>query len=312
MGMNMKSGLSQDYIDGLEKALITAKTAFDKYARAATKARKEHDLAKQYHDDLRGYCVQVTATYVRISDVYDYLGTLVTHAGNVGKNLGFSLESLTLIVRVLKCLCEDTEALRADVRSLIDAIDGIGSEVLAGDGATLVKCIRDLEEEIKATITSVGNAIVAIIALFRCVLELSCQLGQGNAETLTGLVYDLEEMRAVLCCKYCAGIKAEIPPFDANDMEQGAADELAECCKNPREVRACECDLAQPAVCDGGFQSEFFQQHITARLEETKLLVDHKKCVWQFYDKKRAGALARHDAIKKSYDAAKAAKALCK
>ncbi|NJB86807.1 hypothetical protein GGR26_002584 [Lewinella marina] len=310
--MNMKSGLSQDYIDGLEKALVTAKAAFDNFAKAATKAKNEHDLAKLYYNDLKGYCVQVSATYVRISDLYDYLGTLVTQGTNISTNLSLSLESLTLIARFLKCLCEDTEGLRADVRSLIDAIEGIGSEVLASNGATLVKCIRDLEEEIKNTVTAIGAAIVAVIELYRCVLELNWLVGKNENGQLTGLVYDLEQMRKVLCCDYCAGINAQIPPCIADTMDKGAADELAECCKNPREVRACECDLDRPAVCDGGFQSQFFQATIKGTMDETKLLVEYKKCVWQFYDKKRAGALAKYDAIKKSYDAAKAAKALCK
>ncbi len=312
MGMNMKSGLSQDYIDGLEKELVTAKAAFDNFAKASAKAKSEHDLAKLYYNDLKGYCLQVSATYVRISDLYDYLGTLVAHGTNVGTNLGLSLESLTLLVKFLKCLCGDTEELRARVRSLIDAIDGIGSEVLTGDGATLVKCIRDLEEEIKATVTTIGTAIVAVIELFRCVLELTWLIGKEENGTLTGLVHDLEEMRKVLCCEYCAGINAELPDCDADSMDMGVAGELADCCKNPKEARSCECDLAKPAVCDGGFQSTFFQQTIKGAMDETKLLVEYKKCVWQFYDKKRAGALARHDAIKKAFDAAKAAKALCK
>lgn len=312
MGMDMKSGLSQEYIDELEKELVTAKKDFENFEKAASKAKKEQDFAKLYYDDLKGYCVQVSATYVRVSDLYDYLGNLSSHATNVGTNLSLSLESLTIILRFLKCLCGETEKLRVRVRTLIEAIDGIGSEVLANGEASLVKCIRDLEVEIKATVNLMGAAIVAVIELFRGLLELNSLIGRQTDGKYSGLVHDLEEMRKVLCCDYCAGINAGIAPCDTTNMDMDDSGELAQCCANPKEVRACECDLQKPAVCDGGFQSEFFQTTIKGAIEETKLLVEHKKCVRQFYDKKRAGAQAKHDAIKKALDAAKAAKALCK
>jgi hypothetical protein len=311
MGMTINSTLSQHYIDVLDQELTKAKTSLECFAKAATKAKREHDLANEYYLDLKGYCTQVSATYVHISDLYDYLNTLVTKTGCVGDNLKLSLESLGIIARMLKCLCEEVETLKASVHALIEAIDAIDSEVLKGDGATLVSCLRQLEDEINVALGLLCDAISAVIILYRCVLELTHSIGSKDGETLTGLVLELEEMRKVLCCNYCAGINNSLTACDVKDLGENVEAELNDCCENPREMRDCQCEITKPDVCDGGFSSSFFQNDIKQAMDDAKLLVEHKKCVWQFFEKKRAGVQAEHDAVKKSYDAAKAAKALC-
>ncbi|MEL7159548.1 MAG: hypothetical protein AAFN92_02220 [Bacteroidota bacterium] len=309
--MNIKSGLSQDYIDGLADDLAAALTDLECFAQAATKAKSEHDLAAAYHADLQDYCQRVSATYVRISDVYDYLDVLINHAACVGTNLNLSLEALTLLTRTMKCLCEDIEAMKADVRSLLDAIDAIDSDVLKGDGATLVKCIRDLEAEIATAVTLCCDAITALIALFRCVHELSAYVGTRDGKTMTGLVHDLQEIREVLCCAYCAGINPGIPATEPAALGKDVPSELSECCNEPEGIPDCQCDMEQPAVCEGGFTATFFTETISDRMAAIGKAVEDYKCVWQFYLKKQAGAQARHDAVKKAHEAATAAKALC-
>lgn len=311
MGMNPNSGLSEDYLDDLKNELLTATTAYNTYARAATKASAEHAQAKLYHSDLKGYCSQITVTYMLISDAYNYLNTLISHAENVSKNLHLSHESLGIIVRYLKCLCEEAEGLRITIRTLIDSVESIGDPVLNADTATLLTCLKDLETEVTATITTICTAIEAMIVLFRCLLDLTFKIGSAEEGAPTGLVNDFQQMRGILCCEYSAGISAELAPCPGDEMTSEAEAELADCCPGEYEIEERECSLTKPAVCEGGFASTFFQERIRTAMEQAGLLVEHKKCVLQFYEKKSAGALAKMEAITKALDAATAAKALC-
>lgn len=311
MDINADGGLSQDYIDRLKRDLVTAKADFDNYGKAASKANKEHGLAVQHHADLSTYCNQLTTTYLKIGDLYDYLTTLVTHAANVGTNVSVSFESLKIVFHHLKCLCEKVEEMRNMNKALIKALEDTGSEVLNVDGATLMQCLRDIDTETEAALTNVGEAMMAVIALYRCVLDLHHFIGANGETEMTGLVRELEQLRRVLCCDYRAGINdMENPACPTEDQQDGSAD-LAQCCGEPAEVEACECELEKPAVCDGGFQSDFFCDYIIEAKEKADKLVKYKKCVHQYFEKKKSAALAKHDSIKKALDAALKAKALC-
>ena len=312
MGMNPNSGLSEDYLGGLQHELLTATVAYRTFARAASKAGIELGLAEAYHNDLKGYCRQVSATYIMISDAYNYVETLITHAQNVSRNLTLSQESLTIIIRFLKCLCVEAEDLRISVRALIDAVEGIGDPALNPDVATLPKCLRELETEVTTTITAICTAISAMIDLLRGLMVLNHRIGSDEDGVSTGLINDLRQISAVLCCEYSAGISAALPPCPGDDTTTGAEAELADCCPGDGEVDERECELAKPAICDGGFGSTFFRERITAALEKARLLVEQKKCVSRFYARKSAGARSKMEAITKSLTAAQAAKDLCK
>lgn len=308
MDMNTNAGVSEDYIDVLESELLTATTSHKTYAKAATKAKNEHGLASVHYGELQGYCAQVATTYVMIADAYNYVSTLVEHAKNVSKNVGASLASLKIIARYLKCLCEDAETLKTRVRSLIETVEGIGDPVLMADSATLLKCLKELETEVIATVEAICTAIEAILVHFRCLVELSYEIGSApeDGET-TGLIDDLQQMQAVLCCEYRAGINPEIPPCPGDDLTNGALGRLAKCCPNSEEVSDRECDLTKP-----GIENYTFHQDIITAKENARKLADHKKCVAQFYEKESAGALAKMESVSKALEAATKAKELCK
>jgi len=311
-GTEMEAGLSQTYIDTLRQELNAAKANYDQYAKAATKAQSEYTLAQNHCNDLTDYHKRITDTYNLVIQLDDYIIALSAHADKVCTNVTKSCEALGILSRWLKCLCEDTEALKAMIRTLLDDIEAIGSDALSGSNATIVECIRQLEEETKTAIAEYEKAVTAIIELLRCVLELQFLICDGEDSGELGLVKDLQELRKVLCCEYCAGINAEIEPCESDD-EGGAndGDEMLSCCGTPQEVRPCECDMTKPALCEGGFASDFFTQSIDAAKNTACELADYKKCVWNFYEKKKASAQAKRDAVQMALDAAENAKALC-
>lgn len=316
MGVNPNSGLSEDYIERLKSEHRTAKAAHSTYAKAASKAGKEYAQAALHHNELKAYCRQVSVTYVMIGDAYSYLGTMLNHTKEVSKVLDFSNQSLSIIAHFTKCLCEEVENLRGCTRALIEIVEGIGDDFLNTGDAKLLTCLKELEAEIKVAITDSGVAIEATIELYRCLLELTHGIGTEENDVTTGLVNDFEQMQAILCCKYSAGIGVEITLCETNDGTPTQTEiDLAACCPNDGNVgiKDRECGLAKPAICEGQlFGNTFFSKKITEAMETARKLAEMKKCVLRFYEKKSAGALAKMEAIKKALDAATKAKALCK
>ncbi|MEL6274512.1 MAG: hypothetical protein AAFU03_05280 [Bacteroidota bacterium] len=308
-----------NYIDTLRDQLNIATANYNQYAKAASKAQREYTLAQSHCDDLTNYHDRITSTYNLVIELDDYIVALKSHAEKICTNVTKSCEALGILSKWLKCLCEDVEALKDMIRTLLDDIDAIGSDTLSGDNATLINCIRQLEEETKTAITEYEKAVTAMIDLLRCVLELQflvCDVEDDSEDSevvvLLGLVTDLEKLRQVLCCEYCAGIDPNTKPCESDEASNGNEEtEMLNCCGTPQKVRSCECDMVKPALCNGGFASDFYTQNIDAAKTAACELADYKKCVWTFYEKKKSSAQAKRDAVQKALDAAENAKALC-
>lgn len=341
-------GLSQAYIDKMNLDLAKAKIDFQKYQQAAKKAKKEYELAELHFKDLKEYCQHLKITYLQVSDLFNYITTLITQAANVGKNIRYSYGALQIITKFLKCLCEKVESLKLMVNNLLGVIEATGSELLNSDKATLVTDLRAMETAIKESTTIITKAIEALIDLYRCLIELRYMIGDVaekdqsdnvlakdpcknsvsvNLELEYGLIRDLEQLLEILKCEYKAGINVKAEACEEMSTQSGNADEVQElkdCCwpqdnceGDPPKVKSCEETLMEPRFCTSenegglGFKSDFFVKNITGAKDEADKLTKYKKCVWDFFEKKKAAALANKASIEKSLEAAKEAKKLC-
>lgn len=309
------AGMSQEYIDGLKEDLKAAERAYNEYAQAASKAKSEYTIANTFCEDMTDYLDRVTTTYNLVIDLEDYINSLVAHAEKVCTNVNETGAAVQLIIECYKCLSEDTEQLKQMIKDLLDAIDKLGDPIL-NPGDSLVKCLTDLHLQVVEALAAHKTAIQSLIVVWRSVMELEYMICNNDEDATShslGLTYDLDQLNKILCCGYCAGMSDGIALCPSEGDDNGDNAELVDCC-GPVVEMSFDCSSTKPALCaEEG--SEGFKSQLYCDLEMDKAsaceLADYKKCVWQYYEKKKQNAMAKRDAVKTALEAAQEAKALC-
>ena len=320
-------GMSQTYIDGLADDLKAAQNEYTRLSQLATKADSQYQTAKSWASELKDYAGRIDDTYTLVIDLDIYIERLVSHAEKVCKNVDYSGTAVYLLMKCLKCVSEEIEDLKQLIKELLDAIDCLNDPVL-DPNVSIMKCLLDLQAKVKIAITASLEAIGKILKLYQYLVSMEylickdvTQDGTESSSSAVGLVYDLGELRKILCCEYCGGFHSPAyedwcPTAEEGDLPNG-------CCGEKPDKPACivsieeyECGnttgnpLPTPHLCSGGFGSSFYAK-LQEECDKAVAMEAYTKCVLAKYDELKQKALARQNAVKAALDAAKAAKARC-
>jgi len=322
-----EAGMSQVYIDLLDDKYKTAQNEFEKYSTLAAAAASQYTIAVQWSLELEDYLKRIDSTYELVINMDVYIESLIVHTQNICMSVNDSGKAAFLMLKYLKCFSEDIEGLKQLVKDLLETISCLNNPVL-DPNVSILKCLNDLETKVKGAFDVAKVAIEKVLALYQQLINMEylvCAEGQqDDDDTMTdtpGIMYDLRELRKILCCEYCGGF--QMPAYsDWCGMEMD--DMLPDgCCPPKPDAPVCIVDieayengktndnpLPTPHLCDGGRSSSFYTT-LKAEYEKAKEMEAYTKCVRDKYKELKQKALSHQNATKAALDAAKAAKARC-
>jgi hypothetical protein len=298
---------SQKYIDRLIDELNDAKRCLDEALAEESKASAEYLDAVNWCEFVNNFLSRIQSTIDHAKNVIVMIESAGGQANLVCQNIKCTLEALQILTLEAKESAETIEILKQKIKKLLDQISCINDPVL-DPNVSLLKCIQELKAAVDAAMAASLHAIWAILNAVKALNELLCMICENDMDDnpIDGsLIQHLNILVGLIKCGESSVQDEVVAPGSSNP-------DYEDCTKPKKELNCaisplpCLC----PDECDStaDCSTKAYLTDLIGEFENAKDLKEYKKCIFDKAQKARIKAQARHDALSKALEAAKAAK----